>query len=207
MPLPMRRKHFSNDLVTIKVGTGQDSEWFQVHRNVICHSSKFFKVAFTSRFKEAAKQHWDLPEEKVDAFSFFCDRLYSGQVRPAKEYTFGDYPDDLFWYRVWVMADRLNATYIQNVIPLLPSAKEPAEPDYVPSLEFIAELFHNSIPNTFIERMFIRYSARKLRNEHADWKNYGAISHGKPEICCSCLATYPLNRQKANQANSCDLIG
>jgi BTB/POZ domain len=125
----MRHKHFGKGLVTIKVGTGEESEEFQNHNNHICDSSNFFNAAFTSRFKEAAKQYLELPEERKDIFSFFCDWSYSGHVRPSKEYNYGDYPEDLFLFRVYLMADRLTIASIQEVIPLLPSAKKLFYPD------------------------------------------------------------------------------
>jgi hypothetical protein len=166
--LPQMYCDFGPSLVTITVGFGHTTREFILHKSLITSSSSFFRSAFDGSFIESSNQHLSLPEDHPDVFEALCDWLYSRQIREPALYTKSLIPDDLFWLRMYVMADRQDDALLQGY------AKEKIKgfnpPGQVPSAAFIAELFDTPLPSMYLEYYVVHYAASKLAFHGKDWK-------------------------------------
>ena len=161
-------RDFGEDMVTIQVGQVPTIREFKVHKNLISRSSDFFRSAFEGFFIESSQQKLRLPEEHPDVFEAFCDWLYYGKIHEPILYTSNETPSDLFWLRMYTMADRHNIPALQklasdNIIKF-------DQPENIPSTAFVAELFDTLMPNKYFEHYIVRHVAAKLTNLHLDWK-------------------------------------
>jgi len=164
----MMYKDFGTDMVTIEVGQVPDTKKFRVHKNIICRSSDYFSSAFEATLINASNQHLRLPEEHADVFEAFCDWLYSGKIRDPSLHTGDMTPSDLFWLRVYTMADRYNDIALHDLAASKITTFDQSES--IPSASFIAELFQELMPNKFLEHYVVRHVAAILTTPHADWK-------------------------------------
>ncbi|KAI9879186.1 MAG: hypothetical protein M1830_009261, partial [Pleopsidium flavum] len=60
----------------VKVLVGSEEKAFDLHKELLCSTSKFFAAAFGGRFKEAEVGVIKLPEQKVETFEYFVHWLY-----------------------------------------------------------------------------------------------------------------------------------
>jgi hypothetical protein len=110
-------RDFGKDMVTIQVGQVPTMREFEVHKNLISCSSDFFRSAFEGFFIESSQQKLKLPKEHPHVFEAFCDWLYSGKIHKPILYTNNETPNDLFWLRMYTMADRHNISVCKSLLP------------------------------------------------------------------------------------------
>ena len=163
-------------MVTIQVGQAPAVKEFKVHKRLISRSSDFFRSAFEGFFIEGSHQQLKLPEEHPDVFEAFCDWLYSGNIRHPSLYTRSVTPCDLFWLRMYTMADRQNNSVLQklasdNIIMF----DQLDQPESIPSAAFIVELFETLMPNKYLEHYIVHHVAAKLTGPHPDWKAWARV--------------------------------
>jgi hypothetical protein len=173
MTAPMMYRDFGKDMVTIQVGQTPTIREFEVHKNLISRSSDFFRSAFEGFFVENSQQKLRLPEEHPEVFEAFCDWLYSGKIHDPTSYTNNEMPNDLFWLRMYTMADRHNISTLQklasdNIIRF-------DQPASIPTAAFIDELFETLMPNKYLEHYVVHHVAAKLTSPHADWKLWARV--------------------------------
>ena len=65
-------------MVTIKVG--KDLDEFNIHKNLLCDKSPYYKAMFNGQFIEGNKQVAEEKEVSLEAFALFHAWLYSGSV-------------------------------------------------------------------------------------------------------------------------------
>ncbi|KAF2098500.1 hypothetical protein NA57DRAFT_75742 [Rhizodiscina lignyota] len=65
-------------MVTITVGS--EKKAFVVHKDLICHYSKYFKAAFGGNFKEAEEKKSNLPDVETETFEIFVAWLYKQKL-------------------------------------------------------------------------------------------------------------------------------
>ena len=173
MTTPLMYRDFGEDMVTIQVGQEPTVREFKVHKNLISRSSVFFRSAFEGFFIESSQQKLKLPEEHPHVFEAFCDWLYSGKIHAPISYTNNEAPSDLFWLRMYIMADRHNIWALQdlasdNIIKFDQS-------ESIPSTAFVAELFETLMPNKYLEHYVVHHVAAKITNQHTDWKLWARV--------------------------------
>ncbi|KAI9871210.1 MAG: hypothetical protein M1830_003196, partial [Pleopsidium flavum] len=64
----------------VKVLVGSEEKGFDLHRELLCSTSKFFAAAFGGRFREAEVGVIKLPEQKVETFEYFVHWLYRSKL-------------------------------------------------------------------------------------------------------------------------------
>lgn len=115
------------------VGTGNDSEAFFVHEDIICEKSPFFKAACSKNWIENQEKTVRLPEQEVEIFRMYLECVYREKVEyilltgipitmsGKKEYI---KPEDDAGFatafmsicKLWAAADFLGDTKTQNEI-------------------------------------------------------------------------------------------
>ena len=174
MTTPLMYRDFGEDMVTIQVGQAPTIREFKVHKNLISRSSDFYRSAFEGFFIESSQQKLRLPEEHPNVFEAFCDWLYTKKIHEPILYTSNEIPSDLFWLRMYTMADRHNISTLQK----LASDKiiKFDQPESIPSAAFIVELFENLMPNKYLEHYVVHHvTAKLLTRTHADWKTCARV--------------------------------
>lgn len=73
-----------NDTISVVVGSEERS--FVVHKDVVCASSKFFKAACSTRWKEGQEKVVRLPTVKPAVFEMYMDWLYFGKIVNSASY-------------------------------------------------------------------------------------------------------------------------
>jgi hypothetical protein len=131
------------EIVSIIVGS--EKEFFGVHRNLICASSKFFTSAFCGGFHEAQVREITLPELDPKVFGFFYRWLYSPPRRVdeplyQRAQDIECQPDELL-FNLHRLSDYLLVPGLQLlVIEQLKDIFSSCDPT-IPSNEFIQLLF------------------------------------------------------------------
>ncbi len=101
--------------VTLRVGTGTEETAFQVHEDLLCQHSSFFKAAFTSQWKRNTERKIRLPEDDPDTFEEFIQWLYTQNYELDKE------PEEgIDWMSksavLYVLADKYDVVPLKNDI-------------------------------------------------------------------------------------------
>ncbi|KAF2209495.1 hypothetical protein CERZMDRAFT_5765, partial [Cercospora zeae-maydis SCOH1-5] len=74
-----------NNVVTITVGTGANSEDFVVHDFLLKQSSSFFQAALKEEWKEGQEKIVNLPEDHSEAFALYVEWLFSGKIASGSD--------------------------------------------------------------------------------------------------------------------------
>lgn len=90
-----KKRRAMNNVVTVTVGAGEDSEVFLVHDFLLKQTSKFFQTALKEDWKEGQEKKVDLPEDKPEAFGIYNEWLLHGKIasvtdKPTGELTSSD---------------------------------------------------------------------------------------------------------------------
>jgi hypothetical protein len=106
-------------MVTVKVSSAGRKSSFIVHKDFICFYSPYFKAALNSTFQEGVEHSVDLEDVEPTTFSLFINWVYRQRIVEPDEA-----PLDLKGaILLWLLADRLLATSLQNAaIELLDKA-------------------------------------------------------------------------------------
>lgn len=67
-------------MVTIIIGPEESKETFIVHKEIICHYSPFFSIAFNSKFTESSTKTMSLPDIEIDNFGLLVHWFYTQQI-------------------------------------------------------------------------------------------------------------------------------
>ncbi|KAF2751798.1 hypothetical protein M011DRAFT_463303 [Sporormia fimetaria CBS 119925] len=73
------RRYSKSPTVHIVVGTGEFQQEFDIHHDLICSRSKFFKNALSGNWLESAKEI-KLPQEDRTTFALYLELLYTDLV-------------------------------------------------------------------------------------------------------------------------------
>lgn len=137
---------------------------FIVHLDPLCESSKFFKAAFSSEFKEGIQKSMDLPEDDVDTADTFVDWLYTQeyhQLAPARPYS-GAKTDELLEQAIQLLrfADKYDVPALMKhtLEEILFYAKE--HDSILPAEEIVKYIYEQSTRGEGIRRLL------------ADWYTY-----------------------------------
>ncbi|KAL8792219.1 MAG: hypothetical protein Q9195_005175 [Heterodermia aff. obscurata] len=95
-------------MVTVYVGP--DSYAFHTYKELLCHDSTFFKAALQGSFKEGNEQTVSLPEDDVETFKIYQTWLHTKKLR----YNFDHVEWWLCFAKLWVFADKMGSTSLQN---------------------------------------------------------------------------------------------
>jgi len=159
----------------VSILVGPDKEEFTVHKDLISASSIYFKQAFDGQFVEARTEQIILLEEDGDIFEYFCDWLYSGQrmreiIRNREKWAL-----DLFWIKVFCMADMLFIPGLQIFAWQKIRSHFNHHFERIPSPDFIQFLFDKISDSTQAIKMYVL--------EHvAFWTRWGNESHRRIEL-------------------------
>ncbi len=64
----------------VKIFVGPNRERYNLHKALLCDRSRFFDVAFRSKFRESHEEVMNLPEESAEAFTLFVMWIYSSSL-------------------------------------------------------------------------------------------------------------------------------
>ena len=64
----------------VRIYVGPEEKVFDLHKELLCSKSKFFRAAFEGSFREAGEEAMKLPEQNVETFQYFVHWLYSGKL-------------------------------------------------------------------------------------------------------------------------------
>lgn len=79
--LLMLLRLLGDKFVVIYVGPKKTK--YNLHENLLCDKSDFFKTAFRSGFKETEAKTLSMPEDSVDAFDYLVNFLYCSEIHPS----------------------------------------------------------------------------------------------------------------------------
>ena len=142
------------DVVTVKAGTGETTQLFKMHKNLLCQSSNFFKSAFNGRFAEGETSYLELTAVDPLTFEVLYQWLYTGSTRDIPDFAAESNVDiDLLWLRVFTMAHQY------MIDPLQESSYHffrRAFHDFhrvVPSVVCVSELYNSELPTHLVDML------------------------------------------------------
>ncbi|KAL1642370.1 hypothetical protein SLS58_005444 [Diplodia intermedia] len=98
---------FKSGIIEIVVGKKQQK--YDIHKDLLCSSSPFFRKACNGNWKEARERRVELPEDTPECFDVYVQWLYSDQLFLKHEDEENDYEKidwDLF-LGVYLLGDKL----------------------------------------------------------------------------------------------------
>ena len=97
------------EMVLVSVGTGERTEHFNIHKQILCIASKYFAAALSGNFRESYDNHLELQDEDPQAFKVLYHFLYTGKVHDASFYEHIHLPYDGLLARAFKLADAVMA--------------------------------------------------------------------------------------------------
>ncbi|KAL1622851.1 hypothetical protein SLS54_004871 [Diplodia seriata] len=75
----------------IEVVVGKNQQKYDIHKDILCSCSPFFRKACNGNWKEAREHRVELPEDTPEYFDVYVQWLYSGQLLLKHEVEENDY--------------------------------------------------------------------------------------------------------------------
>ncbi len=154
-----------DETVIIQVGARKTS--FQVHKNLLCDISPFFRAGFSGEFKEASDKAMQLPEDDAYTFQRFVSWLYtrkyglSGcgtELETNRQY--------LQLARLYVISDKFGINSLKNeIIDQLFSTKKMAGL-YPPSQATISFMYANSARGSAFRKLLVDWHVWHVEDEY-----------------------------------------
>jgi hypothetical protein len=97
----------------VVIYVGPKKTKYNLHENLLCDKSDFFKTAFRSGFKETEGKTLSMTEDSVDAFDYFVNFLYAPKFTlqpPESEFEMGVY------FELYILSSKLCIDALQNVV-------------------------------------------------------------------------------------------
>jgi hypothetical protein len=97
----------------VAIYVGPKKTKFNLHENLLCDKSEYFKTAFRSGFKETQEKTLSIPEDSVDTFEYLVNFFYSPKFTlqpPESEFVMGVY------FELYILASKLCIDTLQNVV-------------------------------------------------------------------------------------------
>ncbi|KAK4495748.1 hypothetical protein PRZ48_013016 [Zasmidium cellare] len=111
---PAKRRRFTSDIVTLKVGESK-SETFTIHADTLKQHSPFFKAALDKKWREGQSLQVDFPEDEPDTIEAYLGWLHDGKVEaPESPGT-----DDLtfpFLAKLYVLGEKIQDNAFCNSV-------------------------------------------------------------------------------------------
>jgi hypothetical protein len=92
---------------------GPKNTKFNLHENLLCNKSSYFRAAFRSGFTESEEKTMRMPEDSVDAFEYLVNFLYAPRFTlqpPESEFVMGVY------FELYILSSKLCIDALQNVV-------------------------------------------------------------------------------------------
>lgn len=67
-------------MITIYIGPEEEKKKYILCKNLLCHVSPFFKVAFEEMYEEGKEQIWNMDDEKAEDFELLIQWLYTDKI-------------------------------------------------------------------------------------------------------------------------------
>ena len=98
----------------VAVYVGYDKRPFQIHKQLLCSKSTYFKAAFEGSFKEASEKKLHLLDEDPNIFQFYAIWIYNPhlEIRGNTDKVF----DVNLCCRLYILADKLGSQNLQNTV-------------------------------------------------------------------------------------------
>ena len=116
MSLSQTKLTYHSDLrrsiLSIKVGKEAEEKEFFVHKELICHYSRFFQTAMTGIWLEAITGEFKFPSENVEVFAVFENWLYSQVLDLSAQWT-SNIP---FILSLYVFGEQKQSPGFQNAV-------------------------------------------------------------------------------------------
>ncbi len=143
------------DVATVSLYVGQEKAAFQVHMNLLCTISTFFKAAFSSEFSEAAERSMHLEEDDVNIFERFVAWLYT------KRYDLSCMGKDQRYMelaKLYVLADKYDVSRLKNGIidQLFELHEASCRP---PSHHVVTYVYNNSTMKSSFRKLLVGWAA------------------------------------------------
>jgi hypothetical protein len=179
-PFPIHVDDQGIDIVTIKVGSENQTQAFKIHKWALIKASPYFFNALAGTFKEASDDTIELAEDDPIAFKVLYHYIYSGNVHAANFYSRSLIPDDVLWLRTFKL---VHATEVRSLLHIAYARlREEFSPNArtVPSIEFVAELFDPDCPYQELEDFISGHSAWWILNGCGQWTDWVALMDAVP---------------------------
>ncbi|SMR62397.1 unnamed protein product [Zymoseptoria tritici ST99CH_1E4] len=168
---------FRSDLIQIDVGPVDNQRTFQVHKDILCHYSGYFKGALRGHFIEATTGNISLPTDDPDTFEAFVYWTHFRRMpvlEPRETLT--------MLSQLWVFGDARAVPLLQNEaiaeLVLIASKHERSFP-----VDIVPYIYENTRLGSPLRRVIIDLVTggfgRKVYNFFGNWDKEALIDLGK----------------------------
>ncbi|ERF74420.1 hypothetical protein EPUS_06598 [Endocarpon pusillum Z07020] len=159
LPAPLlrpaaRASQHGLDVVTVRAGTGETTQLFTIHKNLLCQSSSFFKSTFNGRFAESESSYLELKAVDPLTFEVLYQWLYTGSMRDIPGFAAESNVDiGLLWLRVFTMAHEYMIDQLQeSSYHFFRRAFHDCQ-RVVPSVLCVSELYQSELPTHLVDML------------------------------------------------------
>jgi BTB/POZ domain len=151
---PARASQHGTETVMINTGQGERSQTFTVHKDLLCQSSEFFRLAFDGQFLESKTGCLDFSEVDSMTFEVLYHWLYTGSVSSIPSFASESGVDlDLLWLRVFTMAHQYMIDPLQEIAFFCFRKVLHDIHPVVPSVACIEELYDSDLPTNLVDML------------------------------------------------------
>lgn len=205
----MTHRFYKGPTVTLIVGKNRES--FNVHLDLLCNTSSFFKAAFLGDFKENSEKTMQLPEDDESIFELFVDWLYYQryEMLPEEEDNDNDNNDDdddkrfLQAFQLFVFADKYEVSKLKSlVVETLFVDGRPTELRATgPSIDSIAYAYEHTTQESGLRKLLADWSAFNIRLEWYECSDVQAFLRKQPEFATDLSVSFAVNLHKGHTYN------
>ncbi len=142
------------DVATVSLYVGDEEAVFNVHIDLLCGISTFFKAAFSSEFLEAAERSMSLEDDDVATFERFVSWLYTRRYELS---AIGKDERYMELAKLYVLADKYNVSRLKKeIIDQLFEIHEAS--DCPPSLDVVTYVYENYTANSSFRKLLVRWA-------------------------------------------------
>ncbi|MCJ1480631.1 hypothetical protein MMC06_000786 [Schaereria dolodes] len=177
----MRARLLSGPMIDIYVGPSK-RHW-SLHRNLLCHHSKYFQEHLDEEHKKKGYR-LELLEDDPGAFELLVKWLYQGKIDDVS-----DMPEDKKWdyadacQKLYVLCDKINLPQLKN-FAIDQFRKGCNEAGLVPGPEEIKPIYDNTPPTSPFRKLVSKIAARQIMDPESqnDAGTYKLVFEGSPDF-------------------------
>lgn len=210
----MTHRFYKGPTVTLIVGKNRES--FNVHLDLLCDTSSFFKAAFLGDFKESSEKTMLLLECDESIFELFVDWLHYRhfEMLPKVEYIDNDNEDEddnddegdkrfLQAFQFFVIADKYEVSKLKSlVVETLFVDGRPTELRATgPSIESIAYAYEHTTQESGLRKLLADWSAFNTGLEWYEYSDVQAFLRKQPDFATDLIVSFAGKLQKGQSYN------
>ncbi|KAI4738499.1 hypothetical protein E4T50_11054 [Aureobasidium sp. EXF-12298] len=159
-------EHFQG-IVTLIVG--KEKKAYNLHKDLLCFYSDYFRAAFNGSFKEAAERKLELPDVEISLFDKFQVWLYTRDLQgPTTNHT----ESFQFLAEMWIFGDQHQIPLLQNQVMDDIFAKIAEVRGF--SLVVVPEVYAKTVAGSLLRKAVIEIAGCTM--DLSRWRSYpGAV--------------------------------